>query len=420
MTDIPMTGSVPATEAPNQVPDTNPQNSFGFYAARGAYFKMLLKFMLLQIITLGIYRFWAKTHVRRYLWSSTEFLGDRFEYLGTAKELFIGFLIAVAFLVPLGVVNHFAELMLGADSTGFAIYSLMYFGVLMFLINFAVFRLWRYRLTRTSWRGIRFGMQQGALKYSIRAIFWMVLTVITIGLAYPWMRANLTRYKINQISFGQASFFNKFSGSKLFKFYILLWISIVSFILLQSSYYITGLFDGFNLGKEGLSVSEKIDRLTVHLYLKQLVLVPLILIPVFYVLYKVKEYTLLLNSTTIGSSSLKSFFRIRDSLSITISFVLALVIWMGVCAAIVYGLIGTLEIGSMGDMESIIAIAGIVIFFLGMGLIYRIIFEFTLLRKIIETTEVSDISNIEKISRSDKDISTHGEGFADAFDVGAF
>ena len=55
--------------------------------------------LLLTIVTLGIYRFWAKTRIRRYLWSQTEFLGDRFEYTGTGKELLIGFLIVFAFLI---------------------------------------------------------------------------------------------------------------------------------------------------------------------------------------------------------------------------------------------------------------------------------------------------------------------------------
>ena len=54
--------------------------------------------LLLTIVTLGIYRFWAKTRIRRYLWSHTEFLGDRFEYTGTGKELLIGFLIVFTFL----------------------------------------------------------------------------------------------------------------------------------------------------------------------------------------------------------------------------------------------------------------------------------------------------------------------------------
>jgi hypothetical protein len=54
----------------------------------GIYFVNTLK----TIFTLGIYRFWAKTKVRQYLWSNTVFAGDSFSYHGTGKELFRGFL----------------------------------------------------------------------------------------------------------------------------------------------------------------------------------------------------------------------------------------------------------------------------------------------------------------------------------------
>ena len=56
--------------------------------------------VLLIIVTLGIYRFWAAARQRRYLWSRTEVMGDRLEWSGTGKEMFIGFLVVSAFLLP--------------------------------------------------------------------------------------------------------------------------------------------------------------------------------------------------------------------------------------------------------------------------------------------------------------------------------
>jgi len=43
--------------------------------------------LLLTVVTLGIYRFWAKARERRYLWSRTEFIDDRLEWTGTGKEM---------------------------------------------------------------------------------------------------------------------------------------------------------------------------------------------------------------------------------------------------------------------------------------------------------------------------------------------
>ena len=58
---------------------------------------------ILNIVTLTLYRFWAKTRVRHYLWSGTKMMGDRFEYTGRGIELFLGFLVVLAVvIVPLG------------------------------------------------------------------------------------------------------------------------------------------------------------------------------------------------------------------------------------------------------------------------------------------------------------------------------
>lgn len=58
----------------------------------------MLKTSLLTLVTLGIYRFWAKTRVRKYFWSSVVGEGDGFEYTGTGIEKILVFLVAVVVL----------------------------------------------------------------------------------------------------------------------------------------------------------------------------------------------------------------------------------------------------------------------------------------------------------------------------------
>ena len=72
-----------------------------FLGREGAYWRLRIKGAALVVVTLGIYRFWLSTDVRRYLWSNTEIAGDTLEYNGLATELLVGFLFAVAILVPL-------------------------------------------------------------------------------------------------------------------------------------------------------------------------------------------------------------------------------------------------------------------------------------------------------------------------------
>src|SRR6201995_1775495 len=65
-----------------------------------AYWRILLRGAMLLAVTLGIYRFWLATDVRRFLWSNTEIAGESLEYTGTPFELLIGFLVAIAILIP--------------------------------------------------------------------------------------------------------------------------------------------------------------------------------------------------------------------------------------------------------------------------------------------------------------------------------
>src|SRR5437868_5951300 len=53
---------------------------------------------ILNVITLGIYRFWARTNVRRHIWSCVHINGEPLEYTGTGTELFLGALIVFAVL----------------------------------------------------------------------------------------------------------------------------------------------------------------------------------------------------------------------------------------------------------------------------------------------------------------------------------
>ncbi|MYK57552.1 MAG: DUF898 domain-containing protein, partial [Rhodospirillaceae bacterium] len=61
----------------------------------GELFVIFLINLALSILTLGIYRFWGRTRIRRYVWSQTSLLGEPLEYTGRGVELFLGFLFAL-------------------------------------------------------------------------------------------------------------------------------------------------------------------------------------------------------------------------------------------------------------------------------------------------------------------------------------
>ena len=55
-----------------------------------SFWRLLTHGAVLLMLTLGIYRFWLTTDIRRFLWSNTELADESFEYGGTAGELLLG------------------------------------------------------------------------------------------------------------------------------------------------------------------------------------------------------------------------------------------------------------------------------------------------------------------------------------------
>src|SRR5687768_1018260 len=69
------------------------------YVPRRGLVSLSIVNFLLTIITLSIYRFWAKTNVRRHIWSCVHINGEPLEYTGTGKELFLGALVVFLLLI---------------------------------------------------------------------------------------------------------------------------------------------------------------------------------------------------------------------------------------------------------------------------------------------------------------------------------
>ncbi|HKY86116.1 MAG TPA: DUF898 family protein, partial [Pseudorhodoplanes sp.] len=215
-TSVPIVPAAPAASA-SGVRFTGIRRDFGDLIVRGA---------LLELVTLGFYRFWLATDMRRHLWSHTEVGGDTAEYTGTAKELLIGFLFALAILVPIYLAYFFVTLE-AERWYAFASIPLLLFFYLF--TQFAVYRARRYRLTRTIWRGVRLWMTGSGWNYAVRAVAWSMLTGVTLGLALPWMRASLERYKMRHTFYGDLPGDFVATGGEFFKrgwwLWLLMWLT---------------------------------------------------------------------------------------------------------------------------------------------------------------------------------------------------
>ncbi len=207
------------------------------HGAAGELFKIYVVNILLTLVTLGIYRFWAKTRVRRYLWGQTSFLDDRIEYTGTGKELFLGFLLVSAFLVVAIVIVRIVLVLAGADSALAAVLKLLLFAGIVGLVGIAKFRARRYRLSRTLWRGIRGAQTGSSLAYGARYLGYALLTGLTLGFYWPYMSTKLTAYKLTNTRFGNRPFHFDGVGRDLLKRFAVAWLLFLPTIGLSAIWY---------------------------------------------------------------------------------------------------------------------------------------------------------------------------------------
>lgn len=175
-----------------------------FHGDGGSLFGIQIVGSLLTIVTLGIYLAWAKTRIRQYLWAQTEFEADRFEYHGTGKELYLGMMKASLYLVmPLVVLNAVGSAVGGVGET---IVSLVTLGAMAVVAPLAMVGARRYRLSRTSWRGIRFSFRGDARTFIKRFLGWSALNVVTLGIYYPIFMARQHAYLAAHTYFGSVRF----------------------------------------------------------------------------------------------------------------------------------------------------------------------------------------------------------------------
>ena len=381
--------------------------------------------VILTFLTVGIYRFWAKTRLRRYFMSRISFFGDPLEYSGTGLELFVGFLIVLAILVPMsigvGLLQGFVAPP-GTDPQAAALFQLAYLLVFYFLYNVAVYRAQRYRLSRISWRGIRGGQEGSALLYAVYAMGMGLLTVVTYGLLYPIMRRILVGYRINRASFGTQRL--EISGGmlKLFGAWMAPWLTAAAFIATVL----------FALGSElqpmlqsGQNPKEIAGKVPAALADYKAVLLPLaILFPVAFVWYRSIELRQWFGRTRFDQLGFGTRIHIGHLLLPYLAYLAVLALVVG---CLVYGVarLPDFNWGATGPNMSlylfgiVFAVGAVTLWLLG-GVLHPVIVQNWLLRNVCKTLTIQGTFSPDTLFQNQQSIPRSGEGLADAFDVDAF
>ena len=218
--------SLPTLEEGVQVPIIRGKRNIGqrprlsFQGTGGALFGIFLLNTLLTVLTLGIYSFWGKVKVRNYIWSKTEFEGDGFAYHGTGKELLVGFLKAMLlFGIPVALLNTVPRLIGPNDFLKFI--PILMYSIITVFVPVAMVGARRYRLSRTSWRGILFSFRGHTWEFVKLFLRGSFLSIITLGFYYPIFETRRHEFMVSHSYFGNQKFRFDGKGRDLVKPYFL-------------------------------------------------------------------------------------------------------------------------------------------------------------------------------------------------------
>jgi uncharacterized membrane protein YjgN (DUF898 family) len=204
-----------------------------FHGTGGTLFGIHLVNTLLTIVTLGFYYYWAKVRVRTFLFSQTEFAGDRFSYHGSARELLNGTMKAsLIFGVPYYFLENIGQF-LEANMAIRITLQVAAWVLLAIFIPLAVVSARRYRLSRTAWRGIRFSFQGKALDFIKLWLLGYLLTGVTLGLYYPYFSAKKHAFLTQHSYFGSEPFRFSGDGATLFRPFLMMYIPMVATALVS-------------------------------------------------------------------------------------------------------------------------------------------------------------------------------------------
>jgi uncharacterized membrane protein YjgN (DUF898 family) len=364
---------------PAQLDFTGNRDGFLHLVARGAG---------LELVTLGFYRFWLVTDIRRHLWSNTVIDGDAAEYTGRARELLIGFLIALAILVPI----YLAYFLIGIEAEHLqALASIPLVAAFYVFGQFAIYRARRYRLTRTVWRGVRFWMTGSGWIYAWRASVWALFAIVTLGIALPWRAAELERYKMYHSWYGdlQGSFEGR--GFELFKRIWWIWLLMPGALILFPA------------------------------------------LPFLYARYKAEEWRWWISGIRVGGVALESRLEptaLTDLYWKVIGWSMVLSMGFGIvvgglgaaAVGITKALTGAVDADSLATTVPImvVTVIGYLAFALGLSVVTRLYLTRDVWARVLATTEVTNIAAAANVTAKGELATAIGEGIADGLDVAGF
>jgi uncharacterized membrane protein YjgN (DUF898 family) len=266
-----------------------------FTAAAGEYFRIWIVNLALTVLTLGIYSAWAKVRKRRYFLGHTRIDGEAFEYRANPIAILKGRLIAAALVAAFYAVSHYAPLFI------WVLYLL-----LLVVGPWLVVRSLAFNAHYTTHRNVRFSFS-GTYPTCLRLVLgYTLLTIVTFGLGYPFLKRRLVRFAMEGHSYGTTAFALAEGFGKAFvrPYFVMFGVGLLFFLALVALGVVIGATGGM---KPGSGVPE---------WMGQAMLAG---VAAFYVLFflqiayiKARTVNAVWNHASVGPLRFESALRARD------------------------------------------------------------------------------------------------------------
>ena len=175
--------------------DVLEEEEFKFTGSAGEYFKIWIVNIFLTVLTLGIYSAWAKVRKKRYFYGNTFVQNAPFDYLADPIKILKGRLITFGVLVVLLVTVHFLTYL-----------ALILVIPAIALFSWLVVKALTFRARNSSYCNIRFDFS-GTYGQAMRIFIGQpIITVLTLGLGYPYQPYLRNKFVINNSAYGTTPF----------------------------------------------------------------------------------------------------------------------------------------------------------------------------------------------------------------------
>lgn len=208
-----------AAAQPLNVPELSEEHNplrLRFHGNGSSLFGIFAINTLLTLLTLGVYYFWGKAKIRRYMHSQTELHNSRFANHTTGGELCIGWIKAVLLILAITLISE-APSFFWENWTHEWITLLAFYGFLFLLfLPLAIVGSWRFRLSRTSYQGIRMSFRGNVKTFFKIYYIGFLKTLFTLGLYYPYFETKIRQFMTEESRFGTGRFGFTGTGRDLF------------------------------------------------------------------------------------------------------------------------------------------------------------------------------------------------------------